>query len=44
VPPNPETRADVTELEAIEQKIGNLADLARQALNEAEIKKMTFPQ
>jgi len=44
VPPNPETRADVTELEAIEQKIGNLTDLAWQALNEAEIKKMTFPQ
>jgi thiamine biosynthesis protein ThiI len=43
VPSNPETRADVAELEAIEQKIENLTELARQALQEAEIKKLNFP-
>ncbi len=44
VPPKPETKAKMDEVLAVEEKMGNWQALLDQALKEAEVEKIQFPQ
>lgn len=43
VPKNPETHAKLKEVQAAEDNIGNWQELIREAVRDAELKKMEFP-